>query len=155
MEGPALTARWEDLVARVGSVMGCSAWQAIEQPRIDTFASLTGDRYFLHVDPQRAAQTPFGGTIAHGLMTLSLLAEMSYQVCPFVEGARYPLNYGFDRVRFVAPVKVGSRVRGCFTLLRAEAVTPQQRQLAYDVTIEIEGQQKPALVAHWLTRFIV
>jgi acyl dehydratase len=101
----------------------------------------------------RAAVPPLGGTIAHGFLTLSLLAPMAYQVCPYVEGARYPLNYGFNRVRFVAPVPVGSRIRGRFVLRQAEVISPEQRQTLYDATVEIEGSTRPALVAQWLTRY--
>ncbi len=152
MEGPIHTATWQELTARVGTEIGVSAWITVDQPTIDAFAEVTQDRYFLHVDPQRAAATPFNGTIAHGCLTLSLLPVMSYQVCPFVEGARYPLNYGFNRLRFVAPVPVGSRVRGRFVLRKADVVSAEQRQLLYDVTVEIEGGTRPALVAEWLTR---
>lgn len=155
MDGPLTASTWDALVARVGSAMGASAWLTVDQPMIDAFAATTRDTYFLHVDPARAAATPFKGTIAHGMLTLSLVPAMSYEVCPYLEGARYPLNYGFDRVRFVAPVPVGSRVRAVFMLRRADVIGPEQRQLTYDVTIEIEGQSRPAIVAVWLTRFIV
>jgi acyl dehydratase len=130
-----------------------SDWITVTQPMIDGFAQVTGDEFYLHVDPQRAAALPFKGTIAHGFLTLSLLAVMGYQACPYVEGARFPLNYGFDRVRFVAPVPVGRRVRGHFVLRSAQIVGSSQRQLTYDVTVEIEGGSRPALVAVWLTRY--
>lgn len=155
MEGPQHTMAWDALAARVGSVFGVSAWMTVSQPLIDTFADATGDRYFLHVDAARAAATPFGRTIAHGMLTLSLLPAMGYQVCPFVAGARYPLNYGFDRVRFVAPVPVDSRIRGRFVLRRAEKPGPGQCQLVYDATVEIAGGERPALVAGWLTRYVL
>jgi acyl dehydratase len=144
---------WEALAARVGTEIGTSEWITVTQPMIDTFAQVTGDEFYLHVDPQRAAALPFKGTIAHGFLTLSLLAPMGYQACPYVEGARFPLNYGFNRVRFVAPVPVGRRVRGRFVLRSAEVVSAGQRQLTYDVTVEIEGGSRPALVAEWLTRY--
>jgi acyl dehydratase len=153
MEGPASSMPWEALAARVGTEIGASDWISITQPMVDAFAQVTGDEYFLHVDRQRAAALPFKGTIAHGFLTLSLLAVMGYQVCPYVEGARFPLNYGFNRVRFVAPVPVGGRIRGRFLLRSAEIVSPEQRQVTYDVTIEIEGGSKPALIAEWLTRY--
>ncbi|MCU0765127.1 MAG: MaoC family dehydratase [Burkholderiaceae bacterium] len=155
MEGPASSMPWEALAARTGTEIGVSDWITVTQPMVDTFARVTGDEYFLHVDPQRAAALPFGGTIAHGFLTLSLLAPMGYQACPYLEGARFPLNYGFDRVRFVAPVPVGRRVRGRFVLRKAEILGPNQRQLTYDVTVEIEGAERPALVAEWLGRFVV
>jgi acyl dehydratase len=153
MEGPISSVSWEALAARVGTEIGVSDWITVTQPMIDTFAQVTGDEFYLHVDPQRAAALPFGGTIAHGFLTLSLLAPMGYQACPYVEGARFPLNYGFDRVRFVAPVPVGRRIRGHFVLRSAEVVSSSQRQLSYDVTVEVEGNSRPALVAQWLTRY--
>lgn len=154
MNGPLHTWTWAELEVRVGTTIGTSSWLSVDQPLIDAFASLTGDCYFLHVDPARAAATPLGGTIAHGQLTLSLLPRMSYEVCPYLDGARYPLNYGFNRVRCVAPVPVGSRVRGHFALRRALAVKDAQREVHYDVTVEIEGAKRPALVAEWLTRFV-
>jgi acyl dehydratase len=130
MEGPATSAPWESLLERVGTEIGVSAWRDVPQPLIDTFGTATGDRYFLHVDPQRAAASPFGGTIAHGMLTLSLLSAMSYEVCPFVEGARNPLNYGFDRIRFVAPVRVGSRVRARFSSITMDVTARGRGQYA-------------------------
>jgi acyl dehydratase len=109
MEGPIRSLNWEAISARVGEDFGASSWRTITQPMVDAFADVTDDHYFLHVDPVRAAVPPFSGTIAHGFFTLSLLAPMAYEVCPYVVGARYPLNYGFNRVRFVSPVAVGSR----------------------------------------------
>lgn len=153
MEGPVKTMSWEGLRSLIGTEMGVSAWITVDQPMVSAFADVTDDHYFLHIDPVRAAVPPLGGTIAHGFLTLSLLAPMAYQVCPYVEGARYPLNYGFNRVRFVAPVPVGSRIRGRFVLRRAEVISPEQRQTLYDATVEIEGSTRPALVAEWLTRY--
>lgn len=153
MEGPATSMSWEALASRVGTEIGVSDWITVTQPMVDTFAQVTGDEYFLHVDPRRAAALPFNGTIAHGFLTLSLLAVMGYQACPYVEGARFPLNYGFNRVRFVAPVPVGRRVRGRFVLRGAQIVSAGQRQLTYDATVEIDGGDRPALVAEWLTRY--
>lgn len=155
MEGPVCSMSWEALAARVGSEIGASEWITVTQPMVDAFAQVTGDEYFLHVDRERAAASPFAGTIAHGFLTLSLLAQMGYQACPYVEEARFPLNYGFNRVRFVAPVPVGARVRGRFVLRSAEIVSASQRQVAYDVTVEIEGGSRPALAAEWLIRYAV
>ena len=109
--------------------------------------ALTGSRMDLNLpaDQRSALYIPPG--VAHGFLTLSLLAPMGYQACPYVEGARFPLNYGFDRVRFVAPVPVGRRVRGHFVLRRAQIVSDSQRQLTYEVTVEVEGSSRPALVA--------
>ena len=153
MQGPVHSTTFDALAARVGSEVGVSAWTTIDQPMIDAFGKLTGDQHFIHVDPARAAQVlPSKGTIAHGFLTLSLLSNMAYQVCPTIEDARFPLNYGFNRMRFVAPVPVGSRVRGRFVLAKVERIDDVQRQLIYNATVEIEGAAKPALVAEWLTR---
>jgi acyl dehydratase len=155
MDGPKHSMTWDEIVRRVGSSFGASEWFVVTQSVIDAFAAATHDHYFLHVDPARASATPFKGTIAHGLLTLSLLPAMGYQVCPYIEGARYPLNYGFDKVRFVAPVPVGSQVRAHFVLRRAETIRADQRQLLYDATVEVEGSERPALVAAWLMRYVV
>jgi acyl dehydratase len=128
-----------------------SRWLVVDQARIDAFASVTEDEQFIHVDPERAATTVFGGTVAHGFLTLSLLSAMAYSALPRIEGAVHGVNYGFDKVRFIHPVRSGSRVRGHFTL---KAVTPRSArewQLSYEVSVEIEGAQKPALAATWLT----
>jgi acyl dehydratase len=128
-----------------------SRWMTVDQERIDAFAKVTEDEQFIHVDPGRAGATVFGGTVAHGFLTLSLLSAMAYSVLPIIEGAVHGVNYGFDRVRFIHPVRSGSRVRGRFTL---QAVTPRSErewQLSYEVTVEIEGAHKPALAATWLT----
>ena len=139
-----------ELAAMVGRDF-VSHWLTVDQARIDAFAKITEDEQFIHVDPKRAAETVFGGTVAHGFLTLSLLSAMAYSALPRIEGAAHGVNYGFDRVRFVRPVPSGSRVRGHFTL---RAVTPRSArewQLSYDVSVEIEGAQKPALAATWLT----
>ncbi|HVQ03215.1 MAG TPA: MaoC family dehydratase [Burkholderiaceae bacterium] len=144
------------LTARVGSEIGVSAWRTIDQAAIDAFGRLTGDQHFIHVDPARAAKVlPSGGTIAHGFFTLSLLSNMAYQVCPTIEGVRFPLNYGFNRLRFVAPVPVGSRVRGRFVLKSVDVIDAAQRQIVYEASVEIDGAPKPALVAEWLTRIVL
>ena len=156
MEGPIHTMTLDALAARVGSEIGMSAWKTIDQPTIDAFARITGDQHFIHVDPARAAKVlPSGGTIAHGFFTLSLLSNMAYQVCPTIEGVRFPLNYGFNRLRFVAPVPVGSRVRGRFVLKSVDVIDAAQRQIVYEASVEIDGAPKPALVAEWLTRVLV
>jgi acyl dehydratase len=155
MQGPIHSTSLDALTARVGTEIGVSAWTTIDQPMIDAFAKLTGDHHFIHVDPARAASLPFKGTIAHGFFTLSLLSNMAYQVCPTIEGVRYPLNYGFNRLRFVAPVPVGSRVRGRFVLQAVEVIDASQRQIVYGASVEIDGAPKPALVAEWLTRVLV
>jgi acyl dehydratase len=150
MEGPARMLGVDALSARVGTELGASEWFRIDQDMIDTFADLTHDQYFIHVDPVRAASTPFRGTIAHGFLTLSMLSVMAYQACPGVEGTKTAVNYGFNRLRFVAPVPSGSRIRGRFVLRNFEMQPSSRWQAIYDVTVEIEGQPKPALVAEWV-----
>jgi acyl dehydratase len=128
-----------------------SHWFVVDQARIDAFATVTEDDQFIHVDPERASATPFGGTVAHGFLTLSLLSPMAYSALPRIEGAAMGVNYGFDRVRFLHPVRSGSRVRARFTLAAATQRSEREWQLTYDVTVEIEGAHKPALAATWLT----
>lgn len=149
MEGPIRTVSRDAFAALVGTELGVSSWMAIEQPAIETFADLTRDRYFIHVDPARAAQTRFGGTIAHGFLTLSMLSWMAYEVCPAIAESKTSVNYGFDRLRFVAPVPSGSRIRGRF-FLKAFDVKVGRWQARYDATVEIEGADRPALAAEWL-----
>jgi acyl dehydratase len=139
-----------ELAAMVGRSF-VSHWMTVSQERIDAFAKVTEDEQFIHVDPERAAATVFGGTVAHGFLTLSLLSAMAYSALPRLEGAAHGVNYGFDRVRFVRPVPSGSRVRGRFTLRAVTSRSAREWQLTYDVSVEIEGAQKPALAATWLT----
>ena len=140
-----------DLAARVGGSPFVSRWFLLDQARIDAFAAATEDRQFIHVDPVAAKATPFGGTIAHGFLTLAMLSAMVEDALPPVAGLALSVNYGFDRVRFVAPVRAGARVRGVFALAEAKRRSPRQWLIRYDATIEIEGADKPALVAQWLT----
>lgn len=137
--------------AMVGSEIGVSEWMTITQDQIDKFADCTHDHQFIHVDPEAAAKTPFGSTIAHGFLTLSLLSAMVYQM-PSIEGVVMGVNYGMNKMRFVSPVKVGARVRGRFVLGKVDEIRPGEIQTTLNVTIEIEGQDKPALVAEWLSR---
>ena len=139
------------LRARTGEVIGASPWLAVEQSRIDAFAETTLDHQFIHVDPARAQATPLGSTIAHGFLTLSLLSHFAEAVLPEISGLAMSMNYGFDRVRFVAPVRAGTRVRGVFSLAALEQQADHRFQMRLAVTIEIEGEAKPALVADWLT----
>jgi len=143
-------ARLQDLSAEVGQALGTSDWSVVDQRRIDLFAQATGDHQWIHVDPVRAAQGPFGATIAHGFLTLSLLAEM-FDTGFAVDDVRMGVNYGLNRVRFPAPVPVGSRLRGHFKLLAFEAL-PGGAQLTVEVTVEIEGSAKPACVAESVSR---
>ncbi|WP_406854784.1 MaoC family dehydratase [Alsobacter sp. KACC 23698] len=135
----------------VGQEIGVSAWIDVTQDMIDRFAALTHDRQFIHIDPVRAAETPFGSTVAHGFLTLSLLSVMAYDAVPSLEGSAMGVNYGFDRLRFVSPVKPGSRVRGRFALREIVERSAAELMLRVGATVEIEGQDKPALVADWLT----
>ena len=134
----------------VGQEIGVSSWHLIDQKRIDTYADVADDHQFIHVDPEKAKATPFGTTIAHGFLTMSLLSVMSYEVMPAIEGTAMGVNYGFDRLRFMSPVKSGKRVRGRFTLQKAEMRRPKELQSLTHVSVEIEGEPKPALVADWI-----
>ncbi len=140
----------EDIQAKVGSEVGVSDWVLVDQARIDAFADVTEDPQFIHIDPVAAAKTPFGGTVAHGFLTLALLSRMAADATLRPEGVKMGVNYGFERVRFMAPVRSGKRVRGRFTLARFEEKKPGQWQFVHNVTVEIEGEEKPALVADWI-----
>jgi acyl dehydratase len=151
MDGPVKEMTREELAARVGTSLGASDWFTIDQKTIDAFADLTHDHYFIHIDPQRAAaQSPFGGTIAHGFLTLSMLAPMAYQACPVVTGSKTNVNYGFNRLRFVAPGRPRSRHPRHILLKSFDVHTSGRWQVIYDVKIEIEGEPKPALIAEWI-----
>ena len=139
-----------DIRAKVGTDIGTSAWILIDQARIDAFADVTEDRQFIHVDPAAAARTPLGGTVAHGFLTLSLLSRMAAEVMLVPDTLKMALNYGADRVRFLSPVRTGKRVRGQFTLDSIEEKSPGQWLTRHTVTVEIEDEAKPALVAEWL-----
>jgi acyl dehydratase len=140
----------DDIRLAIGSEIGVSDWILVDQQRIDQFADTTEDRQFIHVDPALAAQTPFGGTIAHGFLSLSLLSRMAADVMQVPDTTRMAVNYGLDRVRFIAPVRSGSRVRGRFILDAVEDKAPGQLLLRHTVKVEIEGSDKPALTAQWL-----
>ena len=140
----------EELPALEGTEIHVSDWFALDQDRITNFAETTEDRYFIHTDPEKAKETPLGGTIAHGLLTLSMLPRLSQDKHIVIEGFKMFLNYGFDKVRFIAPVASGKRVRGRFTLKDGRERMPGQWMFRYDVTVEIEGEDRPALSAEWL-----
>ena len=140
----------DEIRSRIGEEVGVSSWLTVDQARIDAFADATEDHQFIHVDPQAAAAAGLGGTIAHGFLSLSLLSRMAAEGMLIPEGVRMALNYGFDRVRFLAPVKSGKRVRGRFTLDSVEEKAPGQVLMRHLVTVEIEGEDKPALAATWL-----
>lgn len=136
--------------ALVGKEIGVSSWHLIDQPRINAFADDTEDHQFIHVDPERAKETAFGTTIAHGFLTMSMLSVMSYEVMPAISGTTMGVNYGFDKLRFISPVRSGKRIRGRFVLAEARLRKPNELQSRTNVTVEIEGEDKPALVAEWL-----
>ena len=140
----------------IGKEIGVSRWIEVDQKRIDVFADVTEDPQFIHIDPERAkAETPFGGTIAHGFLSLSLLSPMAMDLGFSLEGMSMGINYGFEKIRFLQPVRAGRKVRGHFALENAVERHPGQWMLTYGVTVEIEGEDKPALIANWLTLQIV
>ncbi|MGV9008237.1 MaoC family dehydratase [Brevundimonas sp.] len=139
-----------ELQSLIGTEVGVSSWIEIDQARIDAFAEVTNDHQFIHVNPELAKQTPFGTTIAHGFLTLSLASSMSYEAVAPLEGVMMGVNYGFDKLRFLAPVPVGSKVRGRFKLLSAEDKGGGRWLIKHELTVEIEGGEKPALIAEWL-----
>jgi acyl dehydratase len=140
----------DEIAAKVGTQLGVSDWLTVDQAAIDTFADVTHDHQFIHTDPEAAAKTPFGGTVAHGFLTLSLLSRMAADVMLVPHGVKMAVNYGFERVRFIAPVRSGRRVRGRFVLASAQEKRPGQWQFVHNVTVEIEGEEKPALTADWI-----
>jgi len=150
---PSLTP--DEMKAQVGA-SATSDWVEVTQAMIDRFAEATGDHQFIHVDPDRAAQTPFGGTIAHGFLTLSLMPLLTSTAdLPRVAGTKMGVNYGGNKVRFLTPVRSGSRVRGHFTLLSFDEKRPGQFQQTVEFSVEIEGQDKPALLAEWISQVFV
>jgi acyl dehydratase len=144
-----------DLQSLIGTEVGVSRWIEVDQARIDAFAKITEDEQFIHVDPEAAKATPFGGTIAHGFLTLSLASAMSYDAVAPLEGVVMGVNYGFDKLRFLAPVPAGSKVRGRFKLLSAEDKGGGRWLLKHELTVEIDGAEKPALIAEWLGMQVV
>jgi acyl dehydratase len=139
----------------IGKETGVSEWTRMDQARINQFADVTEDHQFIHVDQEAAKATPFGTTIAHGFLTLSMLSHFAKDGLIVPEGVKHGLNYGFDKVRLMSPVKSGKRVRGRFTLMSAEEKLPGQWHFKYAVKVEIEGEEKPALVAEWLNLIFV
>ena len=139
-----------DIRSKAGQDIGVSGWLTIDQQRIDEFAESTEDRQFIHIDPEAAARTPFGTTIAHGFLSLSMLSRMAAEVMLIPDSTKMAVNYGLDRVRFIAPVKSGKRIRGRFRLDSVEEKAPGQLLFRHTVTVEIEGEEKPALTAEWL-----
>ena len=139
-----------ELQSLIGTEVGLSRWFLVDQAKIDAFADATEDWQFIHVNPELAKQTPFGGTIAHGFLTLSLASAMSYDCVKPLDGVAMGVNYGFDKLRFLAPVPAGSKIRGRFKLLSAEDKGGGRWLIKHELTVEIEGGEKPALIAEWL-----
>ena len=144
------TVKSSELMGLVGQEVGVSDWIEIKQERINTFADVTEDHQFIHVDEAAAKHTPFGTTIAHGFLTLSLLSKFAEQGSVALDGVKMGMNYGFDKVRFLSPVPVGSKVRGRFTIKDAVEKRPGQHLITYDVSVEIDGGEKPALICEWM-----
>jgi acyl dehydratase len=139
------------LAQLVGKALGTSDWFEIDQARVNRFADVTVDHQFVHVDPERARATPFGGTIAHGFLTLSLLVHLCLDFIPKLAGTKLMVNYGFDKIRFIAPVRVGRRIRAHGNFKEAVERKPGQFLFTIDVEVEIENEKKPALKAQWLS----
>jgi len=144
------TVKKEDLKGLIGSEVGVSDWIAVTQDRINVFADVTEDHQFIHINEEAAKMTPFGGTIAHGFFTLSLLSKFAEGAGLVIEGVKMGVNYGFEKVRFLAPVPSGARVRGRFVLKDVVEKKTGQFLITYEVSVDIEGQNKPALIADWL-----
>ncbi len=140
----------EEIQSKVGTEIGVSEWIMVDQDRIDRFAEVTEDRQFIHVDPEAAAKTVFRTTIAHGFLSLSLLSRFGEDAFLQPPNVRMGVNYGFEKIRFIAPVKSGKRVRGRFFLKSATERKPRQWEFHHEVTVEIEGEEKPALTAEWI-----
>jgi acyl dehydratase len=145
----------EHIRTRIGEEVGVSSWILVDQPRIDAFAEATEDRQFIHVDAEAAAATPFGGTIAHGFLTLSLLSRMGAEAMLIPDTLKMAVNYGLEQVRFLAPVRSGKRVRGRFVLDSVDEKGPGRVLIRHRVSVEIEGEEKPALTALWLGLMII
>ena len=146
----------QELQTRVGQNIGTSEWVLVDQDMINKFADATGDHQFIHIDEEKAKLTPFGGTIAHGFLTLSLIPMLGAKTeAPKIEGIKMGVNYGGNKVRFLAPVRSGKRVRSHVKLLELEEKRPGQWQQTNEVTVEIEGEEKPALIAEWISQFFV
>ena len=146
----------KDLKEFLGKEVGLTEWIEINQNQINKFADATGDFQYIHVDEDRAAETPFGSTIAHGFLTLSLLSKLSSMNGGMkLENSVMGINYGLDKVRFINPVKVDSKIRARFRLISAEEKKPKHYLLKHNVTVEIEGYEKPALIAEWLGMTVI
>ncbi len=144
----------EEMVAAKGQEIGLSDWFTIDQARIDAFAEVTEDRQFIHIDPVRAAETIFGGTVAHGMLTLSMMSGMAYGALPTMVGQSASVNYGFDKVRFITPVRSGARIRGRFVLADTTVRGRDKLMARFEAIVEIEGEDRPVLTADWLILYV-
>jgi acyl dehydratase len=146
----------QEMANRIGNE-SVSDWVVVSQEMIDKFADATGDHQFIHVDPERAKLTPFGGTVAHGFLTLSLMPLLASKIAdrPEIDGVKMGVNYGSNKVRFLQPVRSGKRVRGRFKLLSFDEKHPDRWQQTNEVTVEIEGEDKPAMIAEWIGQIFV
>jgi acyl dehydratase len=141
----------QEFASMVGQEIGTSSWFHVTQELINQFADVTHDWQFIHIDPVRAkAETPFGGTIAHGFLTVSLLSKFAYEVLPAIENTTASINYGFDKLRFISPVHAGKKIRARFVLKEFTQKSPKDITTKTEVTVEIEGATKPALIAEWI-----
>jgi len=146
----------QELQTKVGENIGTSEWVLVDQDMINKFADATGDHQFIHIDEEKAKLTPFGGTIAHGFLTLSLIPMLGAKTdSPKIDGIKMGVNYGGNKVRFLAPVRSGKRVRSHIKLLELDEKRPGQWQQTNEITVEIEGEEKPALIAEWITQFFI
>jgi len=146
----------QDIAAKVGEVIGTSEWAEMSQERINQFAEATGDHQFIHINEEAAKMTPFGGTIAHGFLTLSMIPYLGAESdTPRMDGVKMGVNYGGNKTRFIAPVRSGKRIRGHWKLTEMVEKRPGQWQQTCEITIEIEGEDKPALITEWITMFFV
>lgn len=145
----------EELIAAVGTTLAPGEWFEINQERVNQFADVTLDHQFIHIDQEKAAATPFGGTIAHGFLTLSMLVHLCEQSTLVPDNVVMGINYGFNKVRFLAPVRTGKRVRAVMGIASVEEKDGNRLLVTQNVTVEIEGEETPALVAEWLSMYVV
>ena len=146
----------QELAAKVGENIGTSEWATMSQERINQFAEATGDHQFIHVNEEMAKMTPFGGTIAHGFLTLSMIPYLgATSDMPRIDGIKMGVNYGGNKTRFIAPVRAGKRIRGHWKLTEMVEKRSGQWQQTAEITIEIEGEDKPALICEWITQYFV
>ena len=146
----------QDMATKAGEHLGTSEWAEMSQERINQFAEATGDHQFIHLDEEKAKMTPFGGTIAHGFLTLSMIPYLTANSdVPRVDGIKMAVNYGGNKTRFISPVRSGKRIRGHWKLTEMNEKRPGQWQQTVEITIEIEGEDKPALICEWMTQYFL